>query len=242
MARLSADEESSAGPVLRLLRAALLASATLGVAVWAHRSADGNLPGPAAVAAIWVAAVAIAAAFLGRPASYAKVICILACGQAGLHVVLSLTAGHGARPAVSAAARHYATTSMLAERHVPSPHEPGASALTDALGTLVGELASAQGLAMTGAHLGAAVLVGIWLATGERLLWVALRRVAAATRAGVGALCRLVLTLVPTTTPSVAPHFSWPELHPDRRRVDWLSATSRRGPPAPPLVLAIPLR
>jgi hypothetical protein len=58
------------GPVLRWLRAALLAAGTLWVACWAHASADGNLPGGPGLVAFWLQATAVAAGLLARPASF----------------------------------------------------------------------------------------------------------------------------------------------------------------------------
>ena len=117
-----ADADADAGAVLRVLRSALLAAATLGVAVWAHRSANGNLPGAAGLVVIWLGATAAVAPFLGRPASYRRVLALVLFGQFGLHLVLSIAAGHGPRPAPTAASLYYTEHSMLAE---PAP---GASA------------------------------------------------------------------------------------------------------------------
>ena len=114
--------DADAGAVLRVLRSALLAAATLGVAVWAHRSANGNLPGAAGLVVIWLGATAAVAPFLGRPASYRRVLALVLFGQFGLHLVLSIAAGHGPRPAPTAASLYYTEHSMLAE---PAP---GASA------------------------------------------------------------------------------------------------------------------
>src|SRR5688500_11945509 len=106
---------AEAGSVLRVLRSGLLAAATLGVAVWAHRSADGNLPGAAGLVVIWLCATAVVAPILGGPASYRRILALVPFGQFGLHLVLSVAAGHGPRPAPTPAAVYYAEHSMLAE-------------------------------------------------------------------------------------------------------------------------------
>ena len=107
--------DADAGALLRVLRSGLLAAATLGVAVWAHRSADGNLPGATGLVIIWLCATAVVASFLGRPASYGRVLALVLLGQFGLHLVLSVAAGHGPRPAPTPASLYYAEHSMLAE-------------------------------------------------------------------------------------------------------------------------------
>ena len=139
--------DADAGAVLRVLRAALLAAATLGVAVWAHRSANGNLPGPAGLVVIWLWATAAVAPFLGRPASYRRVLALVLFGQFGLHLVLSVAAGHGPRPAPTPASLYYAEHSMLAEPATGASAAVGqADDLTSGLGGLLAELTSVDGL------------------------------------------------------------------------------------------------
>jgi hypothetical protein len=223
-----------AGPVLRGLRAGLLAGATLWVACWAHASADGNLPGWFGLATLWLLGTAVAAALLARPASYARVLTLVVAGQFGLHLLLALMAGHGPRPPTSAAASYYESTSMLAEPGSSAVGHAGgdAGALTSGLGALVGELTSTEGLRMTAAHLVAASVVGVWLATGERVLWFCLRRIAYATRAGLaGALRRILETAALSLRPEPVVEPGWFDRAVDLRMVDWLTAAPRRGPP-----------
>lgn len=223
-----------AGPALRALRAGLLAAATLGVAGWAHASAAGNLPGWVGLTALWLLAGVVAYGLLARPASYARIVLMVVGGQFGLHLLLSLTAGHGpsARPGV--AAQYYESTSMLAEPATAgAAHAAGdAAALTGGLGALLAEVTSAEGLRMTAAHLLAAAMVGLWLATGERVLWHCLRRVADAARTGLAeALRRVLSALAGLSRPEPAREPGWFERAIDLRTVDWLTATPRRGPP-----------
>lgn len=223
-----------AGPVLRGLRAALLAAATLWVAGEAHASADGNLPGWPGLVALWLLATAAAAGLLARPASFARIVTMVVVGQFGLHLLLSLVAGHGHAPAPSAATRYYETTSMLAESGSSgAAHAAGdAQALTTGLGGLLGELTSAAGLRMVVAHLVASVVVGLWLATGERVLWFCLRRIATAARAGLaGVLRRIIETAALPLRPEPMVEPGWFDRAVDLRTVDWLAATPRRGPP-----------
>jgi hypothetical protein len=216
------------------VRAGLLAAATLGVASWAHALADGNLPGWAGMGALWLLTTAVAAGLLARPASYARMVTLVVAGQFGLHLLLSLVAGHGHAPAPSAANRYYATTSMLAEpTSSGAAHAAGdAAALTGGLGGLVAALTSAEGLRMTAAHLVAATVVGLWLAIGERVLWCCLRRIAYAASAGLtGALRRVLEAAAGALRPQPAVEPGWFDRAVDLRTVDWLTATPRRGPP-----------
>ena len=135
-----------AGTPLRWVRAGLLAGATLWVACWAHASANGNLPGLVGIGLLWLLTTAAAAGLLARPASYARIVTMVVSGQFGLHLLLSVTAGHGSQPPASAANRYYATTSMLAEPAASGPGHPAgdAAALTGGLGGLLGELSSVE--------------------------------------------------------------------------------------------------
>jgi hypothetical protein len=224
--------DAEVGSVLRALRAGLLAAATLGVAVWAHSSADGNLPGAVGLAVIWLCATAAVAPFLGRPASYRRVLALVLFGQFGLHLVLSIAAGHGPRPAPTPVTRYYAEHSMLAEPGgVESPAVGHAADLTSGLAGLLAELTSVHGLTMMAAHVGASVVLGLWLATGERLLWFALRRIAYAARRGLTAVEQaLRWALRPLPTPSCR-SIVWPDVDTDVGLIDWLLISPHRGPP-----------
>jgi hypothetical protein len=79
-----------AGPVLRWVRACLLAAVSIGRAVGAHTSAGGTVPAPAALAVVFVASAAVAAALLGRPASALRVAGLLVASQAFVHLWLTV--------------------------------------------------------------------------------------------------------------------------------------------------------
>jgi len=224
--------DAEAGSVLRGLRAGLLAAATLGVAVWAHRSADGNLPGATSLVIIWLCATAVVAPFLGRPASYRRVLALVLFGQFGLHLVLSVLAGHGPRPAPTPVTLYYAEHSMLADPGgVASPALGHADDLTSGLAGLLAELTSVDGLTMMAAHVGASIVLGLWLATGERLLWFALRRIAYAARRRLTAVEQVLRwALRPLPTPSCRP-IVWLNVDSDCRLIDWLLISPHRGPP-----------
>lgn len=219
-----------AGPGLRLARGGLLAAATLGVAVWAHSSADGNLPGAGGLVAIWALSTAVAAGLLARPASVRRVVVLLCAGQGALHLLLSVLAGHGARPAPPTGPHYYATHSMLAEAGPAAAAHGSAVDLTSGLSGLLGHLTSGAGLHMIATHLVAATVVGLWLAAGEKALWSALAGLATAVSAGVSTLLSLLLvTPVPVATGPRAAYF--PETF-GGRGVDRLVRCPRRGPPA----------
>jgi hypothetical protein len=124
-----------------------------------------------------VAGLTVAAGpLLARPASPVRVVVTTVVGQALAHAALSLTAGHGgdASPASGARAVAHEHGAQTAPSH---DHVASAGALShagrsvsDALGHLVDDLTSA-GTPMLLTHLAAAVLVGAWLAAGERALW-----------------------------------------------------------------------
>jgi hypothetical protein len=168
----------------------------------------------------------------GRPASYWRILALVPFGQFGLHLVLSVAAGHGPRPAPTPAAVYYAEHSMLAEPSVGlSPPVGHAGDLTSGVGGLLGELTSAAGLTTISAHLLASVVLGLWLATGERLLWFVLRRIAYDARSGLIAVGEaLRWALCPPPIPSCRP-IVWPNVGTALQLIDWLRISPRRGPP-----------
>ncbi len=137
--------------VLRWSRALLLALVVMVTGTVGHVTAAGLLPpAPVLAAALGVCTILCAAA-LGRPATRLRLVALTVLGQTGVHGMLSATAGHGeASPSAS--------TSLAS---APDAHHH-----------LVADLATQA--PMMGAHLVAAVLVGLWLASGERALWTVL--------------------------------------------------------------------
>lgn len=85
-----------ATPVLLWARAALLATVVVTASVVGHVSADGLLPGPVAMAGLLAAATVASALFLTHQASPLRLVSLLVAGQAAIHGVLTLLAGHGA--------------------------------------------------------------------------------------------------------------------------------------------------
>jgi hypothetical protein len=157
-------------------RAVLLASVTVFLGTAGHVTADGLLPGPAAMVLLYAVAVVGAVAFLARPATAPRLVVLLVGGQTLVHLVLSAAAGHAGDAATAAAARAGGlalptvdgrrTGSLLdaydaGATHAASPALP--------VGHLLEHLT--QHGPMMAAHLVVAVLVGLWLAVGERALF-----------------------------------------------------------------------
>lgn len=117
-----------------------------------HAAAAGGLPGPEVLAMMLLVSVLGAAPFLTRPAGRTRVVGMTVGGQVLVHGALTLSGGgHGAAGAAPQA------------HHMPPPSG------TDSAGIVLAHLGADA--PMTALHLAAAVLVGLWLAHGERCLW-----------------------------------------------------------------------
>lgn len=112
-----------ATPALLWARAALLATVVLTASVVGHVSADGLLPGPLAMAGLLAAATVASAAFLTHQASPLRLVSLLVAGQAALHGVLTLLAGHDATAGSGASAGVAAATGPLGTA-APAPAVP----------------------------------------------------------------------------------------------------------------------
>ncbi len=147
-------EQWGAGPGLRWTRAAVLAACgVIGGSVF-HAAADGRLPGPAILLAVWAVSTVAAAPLLGVELAASRVIVLLVGWQAGVHVALG---GLGAQDAGA---------------HAAATHHASHAALVDAPGVMDMALATMGAHApMALAHAAAAALAGLWLAAGERALW-----------------------------------------------------------------------
>ncbi len=192
----NAGVDPEAGTVLRWFRALVLGTVVLGFGSIAHALAGGHLPGAPALAAAGALSALVSATLLERPAGTALVVVLTVAGQALVHAWLTLTGGH--------AGQH------------------GSSA--DPLDHLLADLSPGNAPMML-AHTLAAVAVGLWLAAGERALWVVLAILGAA-------LVVLVRHLVAVPA---APHRSRPpsgpvdEVGPTLRML--VRSVVRRGPP-----------
>jgi hypothetical protein len=140
----------------RLARAAGLGLATYGLAVGAHVVAGGGLPGWPVTALLTALLGVLAVAFTARRRRLPALFAVLAVGQAGLHLLLSLLETRAAS-CVPAGGSHHAVAATCATGVASAPM------LMPSLTMLV-------------AH-AAATLATAWvLARGEAWLWRTLRR------------------------------------------------------------------
>lgn len=182
---------------LRLQRTATLSAVVIALAAAAHGSAGGALPGAAHILLL-AAVVGLPAWFVtARRATPSVLLLFVIGGQWVLHSAFGAMA-HG--PAAVETAHHAAVAEAMPPAHALSP-------------------------SMVAAHTAAAALVALWLAAGERLLFLMLDAATA------GPLRALRLLLVPASAaPSVA---AWETSRvPVLRRRLLGVALSWRGPPA----------
>lgn len=222
-------------------RAVVLTGFTFLVGALGHVTTGGLLPGLPALAVLLGVGTTLAAVCLSRPASARLLVGLVAAGQAVVHGALGLTAGHGsAHGATSAPGAAVATSPTVAPVPGSLPTGPGGrvGSLQDhyeatvaapaATGLTVPHPAALlDHLPMFLAHAAAGVLVGLWLAVGERAVWtllgLAARRV----------LAPLAVVLRPVT-PARLPRPAVAHLHPLHRaaRDRVTRSVVRRGPPA----------
>ncbi len=175
--------DRTAGGALRWMRALLLAAVAMGSGVIAHLTADGRMPGPAALGLLFLLCVAGAAALLGRPASTLRVVVMTVAGQTFVHGFLTALSGHRGDPplrrVVVAPAPVPATVPTGPGRsgsyfdlvYAPTHQGTGAQPVLPApVQHLMADLTGPHAV-MALAHVAAAVIVGLWLAVGERALW-----------------------------------------------------------------------
>jgi len=219
---------------LRWLRALLAGSVAFFLGVVGHVTADGLLPGPVGLTALFAASVMVAVPVLGRRVSSLRTVGLLAGGQAFIHLALTLGAGHAGdvrtphTAHIPAAPPGLGTLPTVDGRRVGSLQDAYLGTSHDAVtpvlpGHLLSDLQAHA--PMMAAHLLAAGLVGLWLAHGERLL------VSVVTLTG-RRLLALVRRAVPVAVPA-ASSASYAALHsPAGPRSVWLTRPdSRRGPP-----------
>lgn len=206
-------------PVLRWTRALLLAGVAISTGSLAHASTGGLLPGPLAMVAILVTGTCVCAALLGRPASRLRVVLLVTAGQAVVHLVLTACVGHAGDPAPGVpglAAPGAARSGTFFDQTMPAV-APVDLATPAWVTHLVTDLSGPHAW-MAVAHLAAAALVGLWLASGERALTALLQLVT-----------RQPLPELPLPTPlsRIVSGFR------TRIRVPrlWRDAVARRGPP-----------
>lgn len=194
---------------LRWFRSCLLALVAFLSGTVAHVSAGGQLPNAADLAQLFVVLVCVCAAVLGRIESTTRIVALVLAGQTFIHVAMSALAGHGA-PAPQSA--HAPAQPLPTAGEIPVP-----GWLLHALPDLTGPDAP-----MTFAHLCAGVVLGLWLASGERALFTVLALTA---RRLLPRMCgQDTVSTPPSTTIQPAPV----RCRPQRVLVHCIG---RRGPP-----------
>lgn len=214
-------------------RSGLVSAMTFLVGAVGHVSAGGLLPSWFALTAMFAVGTAITAVFLARPASTRRIVALVVLGQTACHGLLSVTAGH-AGAAHTAATATSATTGPGA---LPVSNGGRVGSLQDHYDAMVGTPSTGSALTMPDpavlldhlpmfvAHTVVAVLVGLWLAAGERALWALLALVFA-----VVVSLFVAPTIVPVVARRQAPIRRRPATLPSLARV--ASIVVRRGPPA----------
>ncbi|WP_374969694.1 hypothetical protein [Terrabacter sp. BE26] len=133
--------------LVRWARAGVLSSIVLAATTAAHGAAGGDAPKVSMLLPVGAMLTVAAASLLGQVPSARRIAALLLSGQAALHAVLELISG----PASSAGMPGHAQTrsgTELVQMVWTSPH-PG----------------------MLAAHVVAALVIGVWLTSGERAAW-----------------------------------------------------------------------
>jgi hypothetical protein len=231
-----------ATPALRWSRALVLAGVAYALGLAAHLSAGGLVPGPVGLGVLFALTLVGSAGFLGRAASTLRVTALLMGGQAFIHAALTASAGHAGDPATHAVSpvapvdpTAVARRGSLYDVYARATHARTGAAdgpgVPDWAQHLADDLTGPHAL-MAIAHLVAAALVGLWLASGERALWglVRLSRQAfAATLRHLSAALGTVTAATPRTDVVVR----LDGLPARRLHASLLGTThARRGPPA----------
>ena len=214
--------------VLRWVRALTLASVLFTSGLAGHAAGGGLIPAESVLVSLFVLTVVAVAPFARAPVRPAGAVALLVGGQGLLHAALQLLSGTavtaptvmcgadmGAMAASSSTSCHLMTHSGAASHGLAMP------------------LINGGHLLMLLGHLAAAVVVGVWLAAGERALWMLLgiaarpvveawRTVAAVARGGIGG--------VVVSCPRLLP--GWGRRCAVCGLVWAVGVVSRRGPPS----------
>ncbi|RYB89074.1 hypothetical protein EUA06_18420 [Nocardioides glacieisoli] len=172
---------------LRCMRAAIVATSATLMALWAHLDAGGNVPSSPVLGFLLLTLTALLAPFLARPASAARIVLLTVGGQFVAHTALALTA---ARDGGSASA-----PPAMSSGGTGGAHHAGAAADGVTVTQLSDHVLTADPR-MIVTHAAAAVVVGAWLAAGERMFWNLLALISRGVHVPS-------LAPVPPTTPSM---------------------------------------
>jgi hypothetical protein len=155
-------EVSMAGhAALRWARALTLALVMLGAGYSGHVAGGGVAPPIGLLGPMLVVVTVAVAPFLEKPASVPRVVVLMLAAQALLHLALELVGSAAATHAVPMT--HSAAGAGMAHMAQGGPTSSWAASVMACL--------TADHLNMLAAHLGAALVVALWLAAGERAAW-----------------------------------------------------------------------
>ncbi|QBX57277.1 hypothetical protein EXE58_18825 [Nocardioides seonyuensis] len=149
---------------LRWARATTVATAATVVALAAHLGADGSAPSSPVLAFLVLALTAALAPFLARPASSTRIVLLTVVGQFVAHATLTLAA---AQESGASSPTHVMSGGALGGAH----HAHASTTAGSSVVTQLSELVFAADARMLLAHTAAAVVVGVWLAAGDRAVW-----------------------------------------------------------------------
>jgi hypothetical protein len=214
--------------VRRWARVLTLSSVLFTSALAGHTAAGGAAPAASALVPLFVLTVVAVAPFAGATIGPAWAVALLLVGQGLLHAALQLLGGTAATTTMCVTDIGAAAVSAPTSCHLMT--HPGAATAQGSAMSLMG----GGHQVMLLAHLVAAVVVGVWLAAGERAFWTVLvraarpvidawRTVTGVARGDVGAVavrCRRL-------------QLSWGPRCAVRGSVWAIGVVPRRGPPAP---------
>jgi hypothetical protein len=215
--------------VLRRVRALTLPSVLFTSGLAGHAAAGGVTPAASVLVLLFMLTVVAVGQFVGAATSPARSVALLVGGQGLLHAALQLLDGTvTATTTLGSAASGMATVSSSAGSHLMMHQGAAASH-----GLVMSQMSDGQ-MVMLLAHLAAGLVVGAWLAAGERACWTLLaltarpvvnawRTITAAARLRAGAVVLRCPRLLPGWGLAVAVNSSV-----------WVpGVVSRRGPPVP---------
>jgi hypothetical protein len=215
-------------PALRWVRVLTLASLLFLSGLAGHTAAGGATPATPVLIPVLLLIVVVVTQFVGAPLSSARIVVLLVAGQGLLHAVLQPLGGSsltGMKPMSDAATDAAAVSATTSSHHMA--HFGGVASHDWAMSFVGG----AQ-IVMLLAHLAAALVVGMWLAVGER----ALRTLLAFTVRPIAYTWRSVIDVARRAIGAVGVGFPRPQpgwaLRYSIRSTAWVATVvSRRGPP-----------
>ncbi len=172
----------TSGAVLRGMRVLTLPSVLFTTGLAGHVAGDGVTPAGSVLVALYVLTVVAVVPFASTTLSPARVVALLVGGQGVLHAALQQLGGTAVTATTTMSSG--GTGGPVSSAHSSHLMHPDAAASHGFVMPLMG----GGHLVMLLAHLAAAVVVGVWLAAGERALWMLLALTARPLRYAWGAI------------------------------------------------------